>query len=135
VPVKVLVVDDDEAFRYLLRVVLELAPGGGLGPVIEAEDGAAALDVIRSERPPVVVMDVMMPRLDGLQATRLIKQEWPRTRVVVVTSVADEDYRRAAMASGADAFLNKADLATSLAPTIRALLAGDDEAAENVSGS
>jgi DNA-binding NarL/FixJ family response regulator len=119
-PVKVLVVDDDESFRWLFRTILRFAPD--VGPVIEAEDGVAALDLMRSEHPQVVVMDVMMPRLDGIQTARFIKQEWPETKVVVVTSVADEAYQRTAYASGADAFLNKRHISTSLIPIIRDLM-------------
>ncbi len=78
--------------------------------MIEADDGVAAVDLVRHEQLHIVLIDIMMPRLDGLKATRLIKQEWPETKVVVVTSVPDESYRRAAYASDADAYLDKRDI-------------------------
>ena len=117
--VKMLVVDDDETFRWLFRTILLSVPD--LGPVVEAEDGVAALELMRSEHPQVVVMDVMMPRLDGFQAAKLIKQECPETKVVIVTSMVDETCQRAAYASGADAFLSKRYISTALLPIIRNL--------------
>ena len=77
-----------------------------------------ALSLVRQERPDVVVMDVMMPRLDGLEAIRRIKREWPDTKVLVLTHLTDDDTRREAFEKGADAFLNKRDMASALVAAI-----------------
>ena len=124
-PLKVLIVDDDDDFRWLSRTLLQ--SDRDVGPIVEAEDGVAAVDLMRREQPPphLIVIDVMMPRLDGFQTTRLLKREWPATKVVVVTSVADAAYRAAAYESGADAFLDKRHLATTLLPVVRGLTGSD----------
>lgn len=116
VAVRVLVVDDDEEFRWLLTFLLGQDPAVTLVGV--AVNGEAAVEFVRVERPAVVIMDVMMPRLSGLEATRQIKHEWPHTKVLIVTSLIDNDTRRGAFDSGADAFLNKWDVATMLLPAI-----------------
>ena len=105
-------------------MILRRADGLAVDAVIQAQDGAAAVEAVRSERPELVIMDLMMPRLDGFQATRLIKREWPNPRVIMVTSVSDPDYESAAYESGADAFVDKQILMSSLANTLIQLFAG-----------
>ena len=75
---------------------------------------------MRRERPDLVVVDVMMPRLDGLEVTRRIKQDWPATRVVVASSLADPEVRTAAYLRGPDVFLDKRDIATALLRAVSA---------------
>ena len=113
---RVLVVDDDWGIRSLVTFVLQRDPHVAL--VGEATDGEAAVSLVRQERPDVVVMDVMMPHVDGLEATRRIKREWPDTKVLVLTSLTDDYTRHAAYQSGADSFLNKRDIVTALLPAI-----------------
>jgi DNA-binding NarL/FixJ family response regulator len=84
----------------------------------EATDGEMAVSLVRQERPDVVVMDVMMPRLGGLEAIRQIKLEWPDTKVLVLTHLTGDATRRDAFEKGADAFLDKRDMASALVPAI-----------------
>jgi DNA-binding NarL/FixJ family response regulator len=121
-PTKILVIDDDADFRQLLITLLQADPRVRVSG--QAGDGEAALDLVRRESPGIVLMDLMMPRVDGLEATRRIKRVAPETKVVVLSSVADERYRRLAFDSGADVFLNKRDTVIALVPTIRNLVAG-----------
>ena len=114
---RVLVVDDDWEIRWLVTFVLQRDPNVAL--VGEAPDGEMALSLVRQERPDVVVMDIRMRRLDGLEATRRIKQEYPATKMLVLTSLTDDATRREAFEKGADAFLDKREIATVLLPTIR----------------
>lgn len=86
----------------------------------EAFDGEEAVALVRQVRPDVVVIDVMMPRMGGLEATRRIKREWPNTKVLILTSLTDDDTRREAFEKGADAFLNKRDTASGLILAISA---------------
>jgi len=121
-PAKVLVIDDDADFRQLLVTLLQADPRVYVSG--QAGDGEAALDLVRRETPRIVLMDLMMPRVDGLEATRRIKRVAPETKVVVLSSIADERYRRLAFDSGADVFLNKRDTLTALTPTIGNLIEG-----------
>src|SRR6266851_1287264 len=114
---RVLIVDDEVDSCWLVAFVLRQDPNLALAG--EATDGEMAVSLVRQERPDVVVIDVMMPRLDGLEATRRIKQEYPATKVLVLTSLTDDATRSEAFEKGADAFLDKREIATVLLPTIR----------------
>jgi DNA-binding NarL/FixJ family response regulator len=116
VPLRVLIADDDLDIRSLVSFVLCRDPAIVL--VGEAGDGEAAVGLVRQQQPDVVVMDVRMPGGGGLHATRRIKREWPGIKVLVMTSLADEDTRDAAFVNGADSFLNKRDITTTLLPAI-----------------
>src|SRR5207249_11572746 len=106
---RVLIVDDDPLFR--LGVAAALAGDDQLEFILsEAGDGEAALALIASEEPAVVLLDLNMPRLDGHAVARRVKERWPHVRVIVLTgSDAAEDRRRAERA-GVDAFLEKSQL-------------------------
>jgi DNA-binding NarL/FixJ family response regulator len=126
-PANILIVDDDGDFRWLLLTLLEADPC--VRVTGEAGDGEAAVDLVRQAAPSIVLMDLMMPRSDGLEATRRIKQLAPKTKVVVLSALTDEPYRRMAQDSGADVLLNKLDTVTALLPTIRVLSGGAASAA------
>ena len=117
--VKVLVVDDDPDFRWLVGATLRSEPA--ITVVGEAGDGRTAITLARRERPDVVILDLKMPELGGLEATRWIKDAAAGVKVLVVTSFAEDVYRRLASVVGADRFLDKRDLATTLLPAIREL--------------
>ena len=116
----VLVVDDDPDARYIVSQFIRSQQG--VDAVLHAADGVEAIEIMRRESPRVVITDLMMPRLDGLQTTRLIREEWPDTRIVVITSLGDNSYEQDAYAYGADAFLDKSRLLDELLPTLRRLL-------------
>jgi len=115
----VLIADDNEWFRGELRQLLarELEVS-----VSEAKDGDEALWLTRAIRPSLVLIDITMPTVDGLEATRRIKAVQPQTKVIVVTVHGEEPYRRAAHESGADGFLVKKTMVGELMPMIRRLL-------------
>jgi len=116
---KVLVVDDDPDFRWLVGATLRSEPA--ITVVGEAGDGRSAIALARRERPDVVILDLKMPELGGLEATRRIKDAAPGVKVLVVTSFAEDVHRRLASVVGADRFLDKRDLATTLLPAVRDL--------------
>jgi DNA-binding NarL/FixJ family response regulator len=115
--VRVLIADDDVEARNLIGFILSHDPGVLL--VGEAVDGDSAIILVRQAQPDVVVMDVMMPGVGGLEATRRIKREWPDTRVLVLTNLTDDETRRSAFLNGADSFLTKRDVATQLLAAIK----------------
>jgi DNA-binding NarL/FixJ family response regulator len=101
---RVLVVDDCESMRQCVRLALARA---GMTVVGEAGDGAEALVLAAARQPDVVLMDLHMPRMDGIQATRALRQQQPETRVVLWTGESDEQLASALSRSGADAGLLK----------------------------
>lgn len=122
-PVKVLVVDDDHLMRAGLRAVL--SSDETIAVVGEAADGRAALDRTRRLRPDVVLMDIRMPGMDGIAATREILAACPGTRVVVLTTFERDDYVFGGLAAGASGFLLKRTRPEELIAAIHAIAAGD----------
>lgn len=119
-PLRILVVDDNADIRVLVSFALSRDPTFVL--VGEAENGEMALAFVAQHRPDVVIMDLMMPLVGGLAATREIKRESPSTKVLVLTSLNDDETISAAFVNGADFFLDKRDIATRLVPAIRAAM-------------
>lgn len=116
IPIATLIVDDDRLFRQAVRQLLEQAPE--VSVVGEANDGEEAIQLAQELQPDLVLMDISMPRLNGLEATRRIKVERPETKVIVLTVHQDEVYHKAASECGADAFLTKKTVGSQLLPTI-----------------
>ena len=113
----ILIVDDNAQLRELMREIV--AEASDLHVVGEAADGAEAMRLVEELRPDIVLQDLVMPQVSGLEVLRWIKTEHPKIKVIIVT-VHDEDaYRQAAEASGADAFLLKKTLGTVLLSTVR----------------
>lgn len=84
-----------------------------------SSNGIEAIELCKQFQPHVVLMDIHMPEMDGIEATRYIKQHWPKMRVVMLTTFHDMNYVREAMASGADGYLLKAMQPEDLASSIR----------------
>ncbi len=114
-PVTVLVADDDPTIRDGLMAILETQED--LLPIGEASDGLQAVQMVRELRPDVVLMDVGMPGVDGIEATRRIKQESPETRVIVLTVY--PTHLSEAFAAGASRYLLKDGSAKDLMQAIR----------------
>jgi two-component system response regulator DegU len=103
---KILIVDDNRAVRRLVRhAISEIAD-----EVIERSDGDEALAAYIEHRPDLVLMDVRMPRMDGLVATRLLKGQFPEARIFMVTDYDDDQVRSAAMEAGASGYALKQNL-------------------------
>jgi DNA-binding NarL/FixJ family response regulator len=128
--VRVLLVDDQELLRSGLRMVLE--EEDGIAVVGESADGEQALRSTALLDPDVVVMDIRMPVLDGVEATRRIAAEHPRTRVLVLTTFDLDEYAFAALRYGASGFLLKDVPPAELARAIRTVAAGDAVVAPSV---
>jgi two-component system, response regulator YesN len=88
----IVVVDDAPDYRLIVRYVL--APLSDAVTIVgEAEDGEEGLTLVRRERPDIVITDLMMPRLNGLELTKCIKEECPQTKVILITSYSDDAYQ------------------------------------------
>ncbi len=120
--IRVLIADDHEVVRSGLRLFLDLQDG--LEVVGEAEDGAAAARLAESSRPDVVVMDMSMPNVDGIEATRLVRRVCPGAKVLFLSSFVDERVIPA-LRAGADGYLTKDSGAEELAEAIRAVHRGE----------
>ncbi|MCU0482995.1 MAG: response regulator transcription factor [Chloroflexi bacterium] len=121
--IRVLIVDDHGVVRTGLRVFLELLHD--IEVVGEASDGSEGLAAARRLRPDVVLMDLVMPRMDGLTATARIRAELPETEVVAMTSFIEEDKVTAALEAGAAGYLLKDAAADEVAAAIRGAHEGD----------
>ncbi|HEX9889831.1 MAG TPA: response regulator transcription factor [Nitriliruptorales bacterium] len=103
--IRLVIADDHELFRRGLRMVLE--DEADIEVVGEAGDGATATELVREEVPDVVVMDVRMPGLSGIEATRQIKEELPHTKILMLTISDEEDDLYQAIKAGANGYLLK----------------------------
>jgi len=118
--IRVAIVDDQAMVRAGFRMIVQSQPD--LQVAGEAADGQEAIDIVRKERPDVVLMDIRMPRIDGIQATREIANS---TRVVILTTFELDEYVFDALAAGASAFLLKAAPPEDLIKAIRVVAGGD----------
>jgi len=116
--VRILIVDDQPRARRSLRALLSTWPRAAA--IGEAGNGREALQLTAELRPDLVLMDVRMPEMDGLEATRQIKAEWPQVKVILLSIYTE--HRDAALAAGADAFVGKGEASEQLLPLLAAVL-------------
>jgi two-component system, NarL family, response regulator LiaR len=121
-PLRAIIADDDPLVRRLIRDTLEL---DGVIVIAEAPNGREAVELSLFYRPDVVVMDYMMPQLDGLEATRLISEQAPEVRVVMLTGMDDEELGIRGLRAGAVGFLSKDMDIGSLPRALRAAFGGE----------
>ena len=123
-PVTVLLVDDEPLVRAGLRAVLEAQPD--IEVVGEAADGAAVIPLVRRLRPDVVAMDVRMPLLDGIEATRaLLRTVEEPPKILVVTTFENDEYVYEALRAGADGFLLKRARPAEIVHAVRLVAEGE----------
>ena len=116
----ILLVDDHEIFRRTFRDWLGIVfPGTRL---LEASSAEAALALIEHDHPHLILMDITLPGMNGLEATSRIKSTLPSTHIVMFTIHDDDSYRTHAFAAGACAYVSKQAVRTELAPTLTTLL-------------
>jgi DNA-binding NarL/FixJ family response regulator len=123
--IRILIADDQEMIRQGFRMILDAQPD--MRVIAEAADGIAALDLARQLKPDVILADIRMPRMDGLELTRALAGPDAREqmRVVVVTTFDLDEYVYAALRNGACGFLIKRAGPTLLVEAVRAAMAGD----------
>ncbi|MEH2136191.1 response regulator transcription factor [Nostoc sp.] len=120
--IKVLLVDDQSLIRQGLRALLELEPD--LEIVGEAENGEQAINLVAEFQPDVVLLDIRMPIMDGVAATKEIQKRFAKTKILVLTTFDDDEYVSAALQNGAMGYLLKDTPSEELAVAIRAVYKG-----------
>lgn len=103
--IRVMVVDDHAIVREGIKALLELQEE--IDVVAEASSSIECLDGIEKVLPDVVLMDLKMPGIDGIEATRLVKEKWPQTKVILLTNYDDEEYVMESIKAGADGYVLK----------------------------
>ncbi len=121
--IRVVVVDDQELVRAGLVTMLETK--AGIEVVAQAGDGAEAVEQVKLKRPDLVLMDIRMPRMDGIEATRRIVGAGSTTRVLVLTTFDMDEYVFGALRAGASGFLLKDTPPAAIVDAVRRVAAGD----------
>jgi two-component system, NarL family, response regulator LiaR len=130
-PSRVLIADDHALFRAGIRVILSSRPD--IEVVGEAGDGEEAVALCKKTRPDLVMMDVGMPKMDGIAATRLIKAELPKTSVLILTAYADQDLLMEAVRAGAAGYVIKDAVGPiELLDAVRGTLSGESPVDQNL---
>ena len=119
---RVLIVDDDTLVLKSLKVLLSQEEGIEVSGV--AVDGLHAISACEEKLPDAVLMDIRMPGIDGIEATRRIKARWPDVRVMILTTFQDDEDIHAALRAGADGYLLKSSPSSGMAERLRALVSG-----------
>jgi len=119
---KVLIVDDDSLIRESLSLILTCEDDITVCGM--AEEGANAIKMCQIHKPDVVLMDIRMPNMDGVVATRLIKKEYPTIRIMMLTTFDDKSNIQQALAAGAEGYLLKTDDLSDIANKLRVFVGG-----------
>ncbi|RME47566.1 MAG: DNA-binding response regulator, partial [Caldilineae bacterium] len=120
--IRILLVDDQKLMREGLRVLLEMETD--LQVIGEAGDGETALAIYARHRPDVVLMDVRMPGMDGVETTRRLRDRWPEARVIILTTFDDDEYVFEGLRAGALGYLLKDVSGRDLAEAVRTVAGG-----------
>jgi DNA-binding NarL/FixJ family response regulator len=121
-PIRVMLVDDNPRFRAVLRTLLER--DGGILVVGEADRGDMVVELAERAEPHVVLMDLSMPGVDGLEATLALKSQFPGIEVVMLSMTDDADGIGSVLAGGASVFLDKATPAADIVRTLKQRASG-----------
>jgi two-component system response regulator NreC len=121
--IRVLVTDDHAIVRDGICALLGIT--GDIEAVGVAANGREALEMVGKLSPDIVLMDIVMPLMDGLEATRRIRKEFPGTRVIILTQYEDREYVLPVIEAGASGFISKVAAASELISAIRAVYRGD----------
>jgi DNA-binding NarL/FixJ family response regulator len=122
-PISILLADDHTLVRAGIRALIEQLPT--VKVVGEAKDGREALRLVKERKPDLILMDVAMPGLNGLEATARVSKEFPDVRVIILSMYANEEYVREAINAGAAGYLVKRSAATELERAITAVARGE----------
>jgi DNA-binding NarL/FixJ family response regulator len=123
-PVRILIADDHEIFRRGLRSLLESHPEWEVCG--EAVDGQEAVDRFKELQPDVIVLDIGMPRLNGLEAAELIRKQVPDSRIVILSQHEPQVIKQAALGAGARAYVTKSEVSQELVMAIERIISSEN---------
>ena len=130
--IRVLFVDDHEMVRIGVSSYLSAQPD--IEVVGEADNGKTAIELALSLRPDIILMDLVMKEMDGIEATRQIMQQWPEAKIIIVTSFLDDDKVYPALEAGATSYILKTSKASEIADGVRATYKGQTVLEPEVTG-
>ncbi|MBM7662983.1 NarL family two-component system response regulator LiaR [Bacillus mesophilus] len=130
--IKVLFADDHEMVRIGVSAYLSAQPD--INVIAEAEDGGVAVKLALELKPDIILMDLVMKKMDGIEATKKIIESWPEARIIIVTSFLDDDKVYPALEAGAASYMLKTSKANEIADAIRATFLGQTILEPEVTG-
>ena len=130
--IKVLFVDDHEMVR--IGVAAYLSSQSDIEVVGEADNGQKAVSMALELRPDIILMDLVMPKMDGIEATKLIMEKWPEAKIIIVTSFLDDEKVYPALEAGATSYMLKTSKASEIADAVRATYHGQSVLEPEVTG-
>jgi DNA-binding NarL/FixJ family response regulator len=130
--IRILLADDHAVVRKGIREFLE--EPGDIEVIAEAEDGAEALRLVETHQPDVAVLDIRMPEMTGVEATRRIKERFPQVRVLILTAYDDDPYVFALLQAGADGYVLKTASGDELVRAVRTVYAGRTALSPEIAG-
>ncbi|MGM0847225.1 MAG: response regulator [Bacillota bacterium] len=130
--IRVLFVDDHEMVRIGVSSYLTAQPD--IEVVAEADDGSTAIDLALEHKPDIILMDLVMKEMDGIEATRQIIDKWPEAKIIIVTSFLDDDKVYPALEAGATSYMLKTSKASEIADAVRATYQGQTILEPEVTG-
>ena len=133
-PARILLVDDHAMVRRGIRLILAQHPAE-FDVVGEADNGPAALEVIPKLNPEVVLLDVAMPKMNGVEVNQSISRNWPHVKVIILSMYKDSNYVRETLRSGAKGYVLKESVDAELLRAVRIVAAGDSYIAPGVSNT
>lgn len=120
--IKVMIADDQELIRQSLQIILETKEG--IEVIGTAKDGREVIQMVRKEKPDVILMDVRMPEMDGVQCTQIIKEQYPEIKIIILTTFNDDEFVFSALKHGASGYLLKGISMDELEKAIRTVHSG-----------
>ncbi|CAG9620961.1 response regulator transcription factor [Sutcliffiella rhizosphaerae] len=130
--IRVLFVDDHEMVRIGVSAYLSAQPD--IEVIAEADDGTVAVDLAFELRPDIILMDLVMKEMDGIEATKRIIEEWPEAKIIIVTSFLDDEKVYPALEAGATSYMLKTSKASEIANAIRSTYKGQSILEPEVAG-
>ena len=130
--IRILVVDDFEGWRHQIRLLFQVRPRWRI--IAEVSDGSEAVQKVADLKPDLIVLDIGLPKLNGIEAARRIRQLSPSSKIIFLSQNNDRDIVQAALSTGALGYVHKTDVRSDLLPAIEAVLQGREFVSSSIKG-